>query len=322
MYPRLSQGEWVSPLAYSQHKLDSAVGGGALDQWKTYTNHGFFFQKIQKVFIQLWQWLSQIHHYWIITRYKIRSSVIFLIEKITSIWSNPETVKKLRTGNLLVEVESKKHAENLLKMEKFHNLKCRAYPHAKLNTSKGVVRSKELSLATPEEIETTFKKQGIKEYRNDETIQTHTYILTFEKPSIPKEIRIGYTIERVEQYIPAPLQCFKCQKFGHHKEICRGRQVCGKCGERDPDQTENECKSIKCANCHEEDPAFSSCAIYKKEKEIMFIKHTKNIPFPEVRKIVESYMGTKTYANVAQKVNQPPQDSTSIDKYQNQSKNW
>ena len=48
----------------------------------------------------------------------------------------------------------------------------------------------------------------------------------------------------------------------------------------------------------------------------MFIKHTKNIPFPEARKIVERYMGTKTYANVAQKVNQPPQDSTSTDKYQ------
>ena len=78
---------------------------------------------------------------------------------------------------------------------------------------------------------------------------------------------------------------------------------------------ENECKSIKCANCHEEHPAFSrSCAIYKKEKEIMFIKHTKNIPFPEARKIVENYMGT--YANIAQKVNQSPQDSTSIDKYQ------
>ena len=207
-------------------------------------------------------------------------------------------------------------------MEKFHNLKCRAYPHAQLNTSKGIVRSKELSLATPEEIETAFKKQGIKEYRrvtirrNDETTQTHTYILTFEKPSIPKEIRIGYTIERVEQYIPAPLRCFKCQKFGHHKEICRGCQVCGKCGECDPDYMENECKSIKCANCHEEHPAFSrSCAIYKKEKEIMFIKHTKNIPFPEARKIVESNMGTKTYANVAQKVNQPPQDSTCIDKY-------
>ena len=29
----------------------------------------------------------------------------------------------------------------------------------------GIERSKELSLATLEEIETTFKKQGIKEYR-------------------------------------------------------------------------------------------------------------------------------------------------------------
>ena len=48
----------------------------------------------------------------------------------------------------------------------------------------------------------------------------------------------------------------------------------------------------------------------------MFIKHTKNIPFPEARKIIESYMGTKAYANVAQKINQPHQDSTSIDKYQ------
>ena len=52
----------------------------------------------------------------------------FLIEKIISSRSNPKTVKKLRTGNLLVEVESKKHADNLLKMEKFHNVKCRVYP--------------------------------------------------------------------------------------------------------------------------------------------------------------------------------------------------
>ena len=118
----------------------------------------------------------------------------FLIEKkIISSSYNLKNVKKLQTGNLLVEIVTKKHAENLLKMEKFHNLKCCAYPHTKLNTSKGVVRSKELSLTTPEEIEMAFKKQGIKKYRrvtihrNDETIQIYTYILTFEKPSIPKK---------------------------------------------------------------------------------------------------------------------------------------
>ena len=67
---------------------------------------------------------------------------------------------------------------------------------------------------------------------------------------------------------------------------------------------ENECKSIKCANCHEEHPAFSrSCAIYKKEKEIMFIKQPKIYLSQKQGKLLESYMGTKTYANVAQKVN-------------------
>ena len=83
----------------------------------------------------------------------------FLIKKIISSRSNPKTVKKLQTENLIVEVESNKHAENLLKMEKFHNLKCRAYPHTKSNTSNGVVRSKELSLATLEEIEMTLKNK-------------------------------------------------------------------------------------------------------------------------------------------------------------------
>ena len=64
-----------------------------------------------------------------------------------------------------------------------------------------------------------IKKPGIKECRrvtirrNDETIRTHTYILTFEKPSIAKEIRIGYTIERVEQCIPAPCDVLSVKNF-------------------------------------------------------------------------------------------------------------
>ena len=90
----------------------------------------------------------------------------------------------------------------------------------------------------------------------------------------------------------------------------------GKCGERDPNHTESECEDVKCANCDEQHPAFSrTFEFYKREKEIMHVKHRKNIPFPEARKIVESYIGTRTYANIAQKTNQKPQDITPIDKY-------
>ena len=62
-------------------------------------------------------------------------------------------------------------------------------------------------------------------------------------------------------------------------------------------------------------PFQGTVSFYKTEKKIIHVKHTKNIPFPEARKIVESYIGTRKYANIAQKTNQTPQDITPIDKY-------
>ena len=78
----------------------------------------------------------------------------FLIEKIISTKATPKNVKKFRNGNLLVEV-----AENLLKMKIFHTTKCKAYSHEKLNTSKEVIRSRELALVT-EEMLAALVKQG------------------------------------------------------------------------------------------------------------------------------------------------------------------
>ena len=48
-------------------------------------------------------------------------------------------------------------------------------------------------------------------------------ILIFNQTRTPKEVKVGYCLVRVEQYVPAPLKCFKCQKYGHHREACKGR---------------------------------------------------------------------------------------------------
>lgn len=55
-----------------------------------------------------------------------------------------------------MKVNEQKRVEILLKMEKFYNYKCKAYPYKRLNTCKGVIRSRELSLATEEEIKVTL----------------------------------------------------------------------------------------------------------------------------------------------------------------------
>ena len=43
----------------------------------------------------------------------------------------------------------------------FHTTKCRAYSHEKVNTSKGVIRSRDLALATEEEMSAALGKQGV-----------------------------------------------------------------------------------------------------------------------------------------------------------------
>ena len=65
---------------------------------------------------------------------------------------------------------------------------------------------------------TNIKRISIR--KGEQQIQTN--ILTYNKPQTLKEVKIGYCLERVEQYVPAPLRCFKYQKFGHHREACRG----------------------------------------------------------------------------------------------------
>ena len=134
-----------------------------------------------------------------------------------------------------MEVEKKKNVDFLLKMKTFHNKEIIAYPQQNLNTSKRVLRSQELSLCPLEEIKKELKPQGVTVKRvsikrDNKIIHTNTYIMTFELPVIPPKIKIGYTVERVEQFVPNPLRCYKCQKYGHQQDKCNGKSLCGKCG--------------------------------------------------------------------------------------------
>ena len=118
----------------------------------------------------------------------------FVIEKTLSRSGlfTPVSVKKLSKGTLLVEVNKKPYADILLKIKSFGGLKIKAFAHLSLNTSKGVVRSSELSLCTLDELKSHLQNQGVTDIkkisvkRNDEIINTNTYIITFNKSSLPK----------------------------------------------------------------------------------------------------------------------------------------
>ena len=94
----------------------------------------------------------------------------------------------------------------------------------------------------------------------------------------------------------------KCQVFGHHENKCQREEICANCGQANHSADETDCKRpAKCFNYKEDHPANSKqCQAWHTEKEILKVKYTRNISFPEARKIVESYTAApgKSYASI------------------------
>lgn len=223
----------------------------------------------------------------------------FAIQKgISGIAGTVKDVKKIRSGQILIECSKKSHADNLLHCNSLGGVPVRALPHPHLNSCKGVICTRDLHDMEEDDIVTELKDQGVTHVkritikRDDKIIKTGTYILTFKLHDLPGKLLIGYLSVQVDKYIPNPLRCFSCQKFGHGSASCKNKPVCCTCGE---DGHEPICtRPPKCCNCQGNHPASSKvCPVWIKEKEIQRIRVTKKISYPQARKEVEGFCGYK-----------------------------
>lgn len=79
------------------------------------------------------------------------------------------------------------------------------------------------------------------------------------------------------------VQCFRCQDFGHTKNYCLQRPVCGKCGEDHP-TNHADCKirptdKLYCANCGGDHPAsFKECKY--RQLKLKSMKPNPRLPSP------------------------------------------
>ena len=141
----------------------------------------------------------------------------------------------------------------------------------------------------------TLKKEG-------KVIPTNTLFLTFGSPELPKEITVGYLKVVVALFVPNPMRCFNCNKFGHTNQRCKVAAKCTGCGK---DKHEGQCEGPRLySNCN--GPHASSakdCPVWQKE-EIQRVRVEKRISFPDPRQLVEAKMptvitGGKTYVTAA-----------------------
>ena len=157
----------------------------------------------------------------------------FLIQKTIETHCKPISIKKAMNNTIIIQTTNQKQSEKILKWKQFGKLNIKTYPHPTLNFSKGVIKSPDFALCSLEEIRLHLKPQGVTDVRRisirkeTRTIDTNTYILTFNKPTTPTSIRIGYIDTKIESYIPNPLRCQKCR---HPKDKCTRSLICAKCG--------------------------------------------------------------------------------------------
>ncbi|GFW45632.1 RNA-directed DNA polymerase from mobile element jockey [Trichonephila clavipes] len=229
----------------------------------------------------------------------------FAIHKtLIGIGGEPKSVKRLHSGDLLIETMSDLQTKSFVLAKTFLNSPVTVSPHKTLNSCRGVISEPDL-LSTPDaEILEGFSDQGviqvrritIKRYSN--IIPTKHIILTFNKPKLPTTVKAGYLNCKIRPYIPNPLRCFKCQRFGHSQTSCRGQLTCSRCASVGHSST--DCTpEPKCVNCTQSHPSDSKlCQKWKLEKQIQEIKTNKNISYFEARRFIVPQL-TQTYAQAA-----------------------
>ena len=233
----------------------------------------------------------------------------FAIAKaIQGLAGEPKQVQKLRSGDLLVEVVKKAHSDNLLRSSSFAGVPVKVEAHTSLNTSKGIIKSKELVDCTEEELLSNLSAQGVKEvkrftFRREGTVRpSYSILLTFSTPTLPEYITAAYLRVKVEPFIPSPLRCFRCQAFGHHRDRCNHSVRCGRCA---AEHEGDNCQATPhCVNCGGSHPSFSrDCPQWQHEREIQRVRVTQRVSFPEARRLVNARAGTpsgRTYSSVVQ----------------------
>lgn len=212
----------------------------------------------------------------------LKTSPFKIQENIDNKFRRVDNVKKLRNEKLLVLVKNRKQGDEFLKTTRIGDLglvKCE--DHKGLNTSKGVIYCPDLIEETDEDILRRLKTQNVLEiYRikkknsNNEIIETPLIILTFDTPRQVKEIKLGYQVTEVREYIPNPKRCLKCQRFGHIQKLCKSVEVCSICLDEMHKKDNCHAPTPKCMNCNNIPPHQSSsreCPTFKEELEVQKI---------------------------------------------------
>lgn len=111
--------------------------------------------------------------------------------------------------------------------------------------------------------------------------------ITFRSYKLPAEIKIYNVLCKLSLFIPKPVLCKQCLRYGHTMKYCRNKKICQNCSSSD--HTENCESEPKCNICRVEANHLTistKCPEKKIQTEIKKVMVSEKVPFYEANRVV------------------------------------
>lgn len=233
-----------------------------------------------------------------------------LLEKVIKNATSSGTTecKFLKSGDLLIKTQNLKQAQNVIKITGILDATIQVTEHKTMNSCKGVIRAYELQNEDKDSLLEYLKPQKVIDLKmhqktiNGTTVNTGLVFVTFGVSALPEYLTVGLLRVRVRPYIPTPMRCFACHKFGHVSKFCNQKEspTCYNCNKtKHIHNKEDKCtEPAFCVNCQQEghNSYNRNCKEYKRQAEIQTIRVTQNVSMAEAVK--RSNLNRFTYAEM------------------------
>ena len=135
---------------------------------------------------------------------------------------------------MLIETVNKAQQEKVLKMKTLSEVQIKSYIPGINKKIRGVITGVPTDISLDEiskEIKgggrVTVEKRLSTRYQG-KIVDSLSVLLQFEG-AIMEKVVIGCLSYPVREYVPRPLRCYKCQRFGHIAGQCRAKPRCARC---------------------------------------------------------------------------------------------
>lgn len=217
--------------------------------------------------------------------------------KIHPVWNG---VKSVGRNRLSVEFRTAAEANSFVKSDvaknNSYNVFIPTYQVSKLGVTKGIPPHWSIedileNITVPHGFGKVTKARRLNyRFNTGNSVEwrpSQTVVLTFDSKDLPQNVTMFNVSLPVELYVFPTVQCYKCCRFGHTKNLCRSEPRCFKCSSsHSGDSCDKAEENYKCLNCSGNHTSISkTCPELSRQRNIKHTMAEKSISYAEASRM-------------------------------------